>query len=627
MVPQAFAAQNASRSRQVVFLIADLRYIGQMALALKRKSKLKKAFTRVVLLGLLPSLMPLISPVQALSTSAKPNKPDILSIEAQPQAPSGIGDVIVRFTLAAVNSKSPLLSTQVKLGTKTCIAQLKRTSCIFKSVRFGNGYAVSARARNRNGYGAWSEPVLVNLSPGVVWSRSSSGTGGGSVTTTTTTSAGTPGRVATTTPSGGSSQSSTTTTTIAYVPFVPSVDPAADVAAATTIRFDLTDAVGIAQKPTVATSAVRKQSTGSNLLVVLPSGMTRDALIVGSARISQFLIAPNNKLYVLFDGAVNFGDSMCLLAQVYRSTGLAKCLESSLISVDWTGNDSIQFDRDGNIYYSGYKAGATPSASMTRVVRRYANGSSTDYINQYQSFERFVVLPNGDILISGTTMSNGLSWTRRITVGGVVSSLASQAADKFWIYPDGNVYFPVGATCLKRYLTAESILDERPWISWGGDDCKSPRLSGANVFVSGFYQKQTWIMANGKVMMVKNCTPACSDLHMLYPTYAKANQSLKHITFGIPALTSAILVGLNANGINQMVLYDSTSDSSSTLVDGSQEIEFYHVRWSPAQNRVYFDGLRFADNKYVLGYVDLATRQVLSSDILTKLADFQTFSV
>ena len=530
----------------------------------------------------------------ALSVTAKPSKPAVQAIRASAKALKGTVDVSVSFSIASTNAKSPILQTQVKVGTKICTANGKATKCTVKSVAVGKTYKVLVRANNRNGYGSWSAPVSIMIKAGSTWSSASNTT---SNTTSTTTS-----------PS--------TTTTIAYSPVVSPNDPAQNATAASTVRFDLSDAVGIAMKTGVSSSSVKKQAIGSNLLVVLSSGLTRDAVILGTVSVNQFLIAPNNRLYVLFKSATDFGNgtTSCILAQVYRSTGDAKCIESSLAYVDI---GTIQFDADGNIYYSGGN-----SQIRRSVVRRYANGSATDYVNQYQSFDKFFVVPNGDILISGYTSSNGLSWTRKISTSGQITSLDADNADVFWQFPDGNVYFPSGHTCLKRYLIASSQLDVRPWASWSGSsDCKDPYETGNIGFFNRFYNPRVWILANGLVMSLRN-----TELVYMYPKLKKASQSLSRISFGIPALTSAILVGTNSSGINQMILYDSTNDSSSMLVDGSSEIEFYHVNWNVSLNRVYFDGLRFSDNKYVIGYLNLANKQIIASDLLSKLTDFQTFS-
>ena len=530
----------------------------------------------------------------ALSVTAKPSKPAVQAIRASAKALKGTVDVSVSFSIASTNAKSPILQTQVKVGTKICTANGKATKCTVKSVAVGKTYKVLVRANNRNGYGSWSAPVSIMIKAGSTWSSASNTT---SNTTSTTTS-----------PS--------TTTTIAYSPVVSPNDPAQNATAASTVRFDLSDAVGIAMKTGVSSSSVKKQAIGSNLLVVLSSGLTRDAVILGTVSVNQFLIAPNNRLYVLFKSATDFGNgtTSCILAQVYRSTGDAKCIESSLAYVDI---GTIQFDADGNIYYSGGN-----SQIRRSVVRRYANGSATDYVNQYQSFDKFFVVPNGDILISGYTSSNGLSWTRKISTSGQITSLSSESADVFWQFPDGNVYFPSGATCLKRYLIASSQLDVRPWATSSiASDCKDPYDTGYIGFLSGSFNPRVWILANGLVMSLRN-----TELVYMYPKLKKASQSLSRISFGIPALTSAILVGTNSSGINQMILYDSTNDSSSMLVDGSSEIEFYHVNWNVSLNRVYFDGLRFSDNKYVIGYLNLANKQIIASDLLSKLTDFQTFS-
>lgn len=517
----------------------------------------------------------------ALSVTAKPSKPAVESIRASAKALKGTVDVSVSFSIASTNAKSPILQTQVKVGTKICTANRTATKCTVKSVVAGKTYKVAARAKNRNGYGSWSGSVSIIVKPGSMWS-------------------------------GASNTPATPTTTIAYSPVVSTNDPAENATAASTIRFDLSDAVGIALKSSVSSSSVKKQAIGSNLLVVLSSGVTRDAVILGTVSVNKFLIAPNNRLYVLFSSSADFGNGItdCILAQVYHATGYAKCIDTGFgIKIE-----TIQFDADGNIYYSQeYEVGRYR-------VRRYANGSATDYINQYQSFDKFFVVPNGDILISGFTPSNGLYWTRKISTSGQVTALSSESARYFWQFPDGNVYFNVGGS-LRRYLTSTSQLDCRAWAGSYGGQCQLPYnldLPSRSAFLT---PTSLWILANGKVLKLMS-----DGIDYVYPTVQEAEQSLKRITFGIPALTSAILVGVNNNGTNQMVLYDSTNDTSSILVDGSSEIEFYHVRWSVSLNRVYFDGLRFSDNKYVIGYLNLANKQIVASDLLSKLTDFQTFS-
>jgi hypothetical protein len=61
-------------------------------------------------------------------------------------------------------------------------------------------------------------------------------------------------------------------------------------------------------------------------------------------------------------------------------------------------------------------------------------------------------------------------------------------------------------------------------------------------------------------------------------------------------------------------------------VPASNEIEMYHLNYVASSNKIMFDGLRFSDNKYVIGQIDLNTGQVNSSQTgSSKLVDFQTF--
>jgi hypothetical protein len=551
--------------------------------------EIMKRMQTVCVLLLVVSVISIIGTpsVSAISAKAKPLKPEIISVSTLQGTSKNKVNVLVSFTKAKTSSKSPLLLTEVRVGSYTCTAKKSATKCTVRNIPSGKKYSVSARAKNKMGFGKSSSKFSFNVFIGARWQSVPSS--GGSLPS-----------------SGGSAPISS------YTPFVSNVDPAAGVVPATSLQFDLTGAVGLALKTTVSSASVKEAALGSNLVVVLESGLTREALSVGQASINKFIIAPNNRLYVLFNTATNFGSSTCLLAQVYRSTGKAACLESSAISIELSSKNAIQFDSAGNIYYAGSRNGA-------KVLRRFSNGVATDYVNQYQNFDNWLVLPNGDVIVSGSTSANGLSWTRKVNVGGAVSSLAGSSAHWMMMFPDGNAYFSHGGNenCIKRYLVQEQALDPIPWTGFVSQ-CK-PASNSADIL--GTFLNSFWITANARVLARRSN----SDLYYLYPTVQKANQPLRQITYGIPALTSMVLVGTNANGTNQMVLFESSTNTSSVLADGANEIEFYQVQLNLAQNRIYFDGLRFSDNKYVIGYLDLTSRAILSSDVLARVQDFQTF--
>ena len=75
-----------------------------------------------------------------------------------------------------------------------------------------------------------------------------------------------------------------------------------------------------------------------------------------------------------------------------------------------------------------------------------------------------------------------------------------------------------------------------------------------------------------------------------------------------------------------MVRYDPVKGSETVLVGNGGEVEIYNVRWSPSNDRIYFDGLRFSDNKYVLGYVNNTTLEVQMTPSPFKVGAFRTFA-
>ena len=70
------------------------------------------------------------------------------------------------------------------------------------------------------------------------------------------------------------------------------------------------------------------------LEAVEADGQVKPAIVSGSANVSQFIVAPNGKLYVLFTAGVNLDDTTlpgtCLLAEVDPSTGVPTCVDDTL---------------------------------------------------------------------------------------------------------------------------------------------------------------------------------------------------------------------------------------------------------------------------------------------------------
>ena len=110
----------------------------------------------------------------------------------------------------------------------------------------------------------------------------------------------------------------------------------------------------------------------------------KPAIVSGSANVSQFIVAPNGKLYVLFTDRVNLDDTTlpgtCLLAEVDPSTGVPSCVDDTLSYIAWPAPHSgrspaLQLDGAGALYYAGR------TSDGHAVLRKYLDGTRTDLIN------------------------------------------------------------------------------------------------------------------------------------------------------------------------------------------------------------------------------------------------------
>jgi len=532
--------------------------------------------------------------VDAVSVRAKPSKPSITVISAKVR--SGKLDVAVTFNLASTHRASPILSTQVKAGTLICTAVRRAKSCKIKNLK-SKRYGISARAKNKNGWGPWSASITFNATDGRVWRKNPT----------------IPGSVSTTVPGGVST---------------------------TGLKFNLKNAVGLTLKSPVSSASVRKLSTGSNLQAVDTAGNTTDAVTSGSASISRFLIAPNDKLYVVFSSKTKVGESSCLLAEVSKETGDPVCIDSTLDSIQWPseGNGwpnsrAIQFDRSGAIYYVG-------ASGSTTVFRKYSAGVSTDLINDNVLIYNFLARDDGSIFVSGMTKTSNSNWLRRISSSGSLSSLSSGSrANSLYEMPDNYIWIGLwdNEFGIRRFnLANESMVNgylysgqKTPSVFTYPLEVCAGDGQGINYAFCGWdgtYVQKLYRTPGGNVFAIAG-SGSNGILMQYYPTFSRPSTAVQQVSVSQQVLGYIILSGTNTSGQNITTLYNTATDSEQTLIPSSGEIEVYRLNYVASSNKIMFDGLRFSDNKYVIGQIDLNTGQVSASQTGTsKLIDFQTFS-
>jgi hypothetical protein len=212
----------------------------------------------------------------------------------------------------------------------------------------------------------------------------------------------------------------------------------------------------------------------SNLVVINEDGTTETAALNGSAKIANTLTSPDGSVYVLYDVPANLDDNgteTCLLARIDLDTGLPTCVNPNLTQVFWPDysrnpslNDPVQFDAEGNVYYSGVVNGDTqfnrwdPVTNTTTTLLEktdfplvtHADGRANTGI----SVSNFLTLPDGRSLVTGAADVCDFDFVLDPNTGQLVGDTSSNARTNtgpvadcypyiFFVYAidaDGTIY-------------------------------------------------------------------------------------------------------------------------------------------------------------------------------------------
>lgn len=417
------------------------------------------------------------------------------------------------------------------------------------------------------------------------------------------------------------------------------------------LRFDLSRAVGVAlpaSGSTSASGAVRAASaTASGLLAVAADGTTTPAITSGAANIRHAVIGPDNNVYVEYDVTNGFFPEGCLLGRIDRATGVPTCLVpavqpdgGSIPTINWPPaafqqNPPMQFDALGRVYYSGL---TQDPRNMGWFLRRNDNGQVTDMINANMQPEAWLVLPNGSILMRGTTTDTQQRWFRRILPSGAIETPAldpgTRADGLLAIFPNGNAFVGVSnfgnpnLTGVMQFDTSSGSFSPQYWMAKPSagqpatthditSQCMPPTPapfcsssgSSARSFVTTSDQRAFALV--GKSVVQYYPQPVAPDVPLESAVIEAAGPKVA-------------LSGTDTSGRNVTGLLNPEDGSFEVLLPAIREIEVYHLRYLPESNVLMFDGLRFADGRYVIGRIDLASKstQLTPSD---KLSDFQVF--
>jgi hypothetical protein len=416
----------------------------------------------------------------------------------------------------------------------------------------------------------------------------------------------------------------------------------------------------------------------SNREAITPRGKVRAAITSGSANVSRIYQAPSGKVYVLFTQATQisggeptgnkicdddsgtsddeeFDDSetraagddgededvaddeedsgddepvcedeltpvvYCLLAELDPTSREPTCIEQTFWSIrnsTFRGvNESIQFDDQGAVYYMGYGWDYYYGSSYGFVLRRYLDGQKTDVIrDRYAVLDDDLVMPGGDVLVSGATTSSGSRWVRRIEPSGRVHSVWSRSASFLRLFPDGNAYLGHdtggGAPGVERMLGATGQLDPdwRMDAASLADVCAGADQSTATAFCEPAGSRMTKAMttSDGRVFAIAG-TGDGGRLVQYHPEVRIVPSAVRRVSVAEVIGDAVLLAGVDDHERRVLVLLDTVTDQETTIIGPDQEVDVYHLAVSADAGKLRFDGLRFADARYVLGEIDLAT--------------------
>lgn len=581
----------------------------------------KSFATGIVLSALLLPTVISEGTADALTSKSKPTKPQIETISAVSRGVKGKVHVTVTFARATTHKSSPILLSEVTVGSVKCLAKKSGTRCTAPNVSTTRTVKVTVRAKNKNGFGARSATVAFKPASGATWRRTgtttTTPTGGGSSTTLP------PVQVDLT----RSRVIGTSSVKLSKVQGVAGTGvSSARVRAASTanVIFKTSGVVAYAQAET-------SSQTGSKLLAVSSTGSVSDALVSGSAVVKDFFVAPNGRLYVAFETKAELvtGGTPCLLAEVDSSSGVPTCVDTTLDSINWNlgynsgmGNSPVQFASNGAIFYTGY-------SGSSQVLRRSSGGSITDLVNDNIQVSDFIVLSDGTVILAGRTNSTQVSWLRRISPSGGLKNLVVGTIHKIALFADGRVYAGLWGTQdlgWKRYLPESDALENKYWISGntnavdrdayfslGGQGknlafCEGNGQSVNNAFC-GWYGTIVYPMMNigtEKTFGVAGGSAQQRQLWQYYPTVEKANvTNLQSINVAQQVSTRILVAGTTSAGVNSLSVYDTSTRQETVVMDSSNEVEIYSMSYSARNNSVVYSGLRFSDNRFVVGEVPL----------------------
>ena len=390
------------------------------------------------------------------------------------------------------------------------------------------------------------------------------------------------------------------------------------------IRFDISDAVGILKIDPDSTQVIKIVSSAGNIYKLTTSGNVKEVFTGDeSVRASTLYIAPDGRLYIVFESSVLINKRPCFFLRLSKdNTG--QCVDDTLTMIDTFAapTQPIQFDGEGNIYYAGQ------SSDGKGVLRKKTAelNDAKNLINDDIRLTNFLVKEDGTVYISGVNNSTDTRFFRRILNTGELENLLN-GADILSLYelPDKNVYagdFGLRFGVMK--ITDQGISD----TLYIGDssayvtdfDCDNNTLDSC--IPANFNRYESFCGVNGTMLSYYYRSPddhvyvvtgsgEKASLWQYWPDVQPTDTSVYRPTIVRGTMTTLLIAGYDEAQKNKLISYNTADKSEIDLLNG-ENIEIYHFSYSAGSGRIIFDGLRFSDNTYIVGLIDTQNSNALT---------------
>lgn len=419
--------------------------------------------------------------------------------------------------------------------------------------------------------------------------------------------------------------------------------------AAVPLRFNFRGAAGLALI-TGASAASAGHSkghsvSGSVLDDVSVTGQLSSAISSGVVSVENYYIAPDNHVFLQFAEPVDLSDpsstvatgaSDCVLAEVDQATGVPTCIDQSSTGgggIFWNSDGlsfgpsagmlagaPVQLDASGDVYY----AGAT--GQLPAWLDRYAGGATTT-VHTASTGEwdgPWLVLPNGSVLLTGwvSSITGQINYTQLIAPDGSVTNINTLQASYMVPFPDGSIYVGYGNDMTAEndvYVPASGALEP-----WGGACVGSTVVNSSGLPCGAINPAPSWMYTtpSGDVFQV-----AGNALQQIYPTIATTSTGLASISYVHGVGDDILMGGADAGGNAELVLFDTTTDKVTPLLNASpSQLAISAVAYDATNNSAIFGALQLSDDQDVIGTISLSTGQVTIQNANAQaLSNLQTF--